>query len=137
MKKICLCTALLCSLNCYATAKADATSKEVLHPTLLFNFFVGINGTLTMQNDSIFFSPKEYDKNNIFQRFFYHDQYNHLITSLRIPLSKVAKIARRNPFLIYPTKFIIEMQDGKKYRFFSYRRGRVIKNFKEYQARNN
>ena len=141
MKKICssIVLAFIFSLNGYALSSTDSTSlkKRVLHPSLELGIFMGISGTLTMEKDSILFSPKEYDKNNTFQRFFTFDQYNHLFAPIRIPLSKVAKIVRRNPLLVFPNKFVIKMQDGKKYRFFTYRRGRVIKYFKEFQARNN
>ena len=140
MKNLCLSIVLtfIFSLNCYALSSTDSTSsKKVLHPSLELGFFAGVSGTLTMENDSIFFLPKEYDEHNIFQRFCTFDQYNHLITPIHIPLSKVAKIVRRNPLLVFPNKFVIKMQDGKKYRFFTYRRGRVIKYFKEFQARNN
>ena len=141
MKNLCLSifSAFILSLNGYARCSTDSTSlkKRVLHPSLELGVFMGISGTLTMKNDSIVFIPKEYDEHNIFQRFFTFDQYNHLFAPIRIPLSKVAKIVRRNPLLVFPNKFVIKMQDGKKYRFFTYRRGRVIKYFKEFQARNN
>lgn len=107
------------------------SAKVQIKAELIAGWLVFAKGDMYIENDSLFFYPTKAKDLNGIDSFLYTK--NHLFTPLGIPLSNVYEIARRNPLLLFPNRFIVKLKDGRKYKFFSYRRAKIRNAFYSYK----
>lgn len=114
----------------YAEEIPKSQSKELLNVQLYINSFSGIRGTMEVFEDRLTFKPAE--TKNFIEKSFYslpNDYYK----ELSFDFKDVKGIYRRNTFLIFPNNFLVKTKDGKKYKFYSYKRKKVLKIFRNYK----
>lgn len=96
---------------------------------LLPGFLYFVKGQLNLSPDSLTFTPaSECFEWKLLGKIY--PCHNELIKTLRIPVSNISVIKRRNTLLIFPNKFLIKLKDGRRYKFFSYKRRSIIRSLK-------
>lgn len=117
----------------YAKDTPKGQSKENLQVRLYVSYLTSIRGTVEIFEDKISFKPAE--TKNAIEKSLYSlpsDSFK----ELNFDFKYVKGIYKRNTFLIFPNNFLLKTKDGKKYKFYSYKRKKVLSIFREFQKEN-
>ncbi len=104
--------------------------REQIKVRLYVSYATSIKGTIELSDNKLSFRPVE--ANNLAEKYFHTLPYDSF-KELNFDFKDVKGIYRRNTFLIFPNNFLIKTNDGKKYKFYSYKRMKVLKVFKDYK----
>lgn len=117
----------------HKVGESDITTsaKIQIKTQLLAGWLVSAKGDMYIKNDSLFFIPTQAKDLNGINGLLYAK--NHLFAPLCISLNDIYKISRRNALLINPNGFVVKLKDGRKYKFFSYRRAKIRNAFYAYK----
>ncbi|WP_198045018.1 hypothetical protein [Spirosoma montaniterrae] len=126
--------ALLLTVSTFAKAEkkegTPAAQTVTLKTHLLPGFLYFVKGDITLTSDSLrFMSATECFDWKLLGKIY--PCHNDLFRAVQVPLSSIAKVSRRNTLLIFPNKFVVRLKDGRKYKFFSYKRGRILRALKQ------
>ncbi len=104
--------------------------KEQIKVRLYVSNFTSIKGTIELSDNKLSFRPVE--ATNLVEKYLYSVPFDSF-KELNFDFKDVKGIYRRNTFLIFPNNFLIKTNDGKKYKFYSYKRMKVLRIFKNYK----
>ena len=93
-----------------------------------------VSGKLFLSSDRLDFNPSPCRPPSRFVETI-STCINDLVSPVSLPFEEIKHIRRRNYLLIFPNRIHVTKHNGKAYNFFTYKRGLVIRTFKEYQAR--
>ena len=135
MKTLMLILIIFLSFNDFSYAEETPKSrlKEHLKVRLYVSYLTSIGGTIEIFEDKLSFKSTE--TKNVIEKILYSlpsDSFK----ELTFDFEDIKDIYRRNTFLIFPNKFLLKTNDGKKYKFYSYQRKKILKTFRDYRNNN-
>ncbi|WP_143092841.1 hypothetical protein [Arsenicibacter rosenii] len=97
--------------------------------SLLPGYLYFVKGKVAVVKDSVHFFPSEqcYEWAILNKLYPCH---NEIVKPLEFSIPEIDVVRRRNTLLLFPNKFLIKLKNGKKYKFFSYRRGVILRAIK-------
>ena len=118
---------------CLSSPEFDAGQNKILSKTSVkVSSLFYAPGELWADEDGFIFIPSEKCYSfELFNKLI--TCHNELIEKKEFKYSEIQKIVRRNPLLIFPNRFVIIMNDGSRYRFYSFKRKKVIEALKAHR----
>ena len=131
---------LLLLLGTSIQLRAQADRQPAPRATMLYRFnlhpFITeyrVAGTLTAQDSSLHFTPRPCPSTPNTVVEYFSPCFNDHIRPLHVPFERIQHIRRRNIYLFIPSRLYVRERNGKGWLFATYKRGSIIRAFKEYQ----